>query len=151
MYQTAGLPRRVAFHGCQTGTLKPDIESGEYPELDPFKDSAALGGAAYRTTARAIERAAQLVSRWWVGEPGAELAQVVLNVRHRRRPETQCDLIDVAARRLGEAGRDDRPAAHRDRRSIPWPSAGVRRPLFSSGMCHSVLVLPKGPEQSPSR
>ena len=60
-----GLPRKVAFHGCQTGTLKRDIESGEYPELDPFKDSAALGGAAYRTTARAIERAAQLVSRWW--------------------------------------------------------------------------------------
>ena len=34
-----------------------------------------------------------------VGEPGAELAQVVLDVRHRRRPETQGDLVDVAARR----------------------------------------------------
>ena len=50
--ETAGLPRKVAFHGCQTGPLKRDIESGEYLELDAFKDAATLGGAA----ARAIER-----------------------------------------------------------------------------------------------
>ena len=35
-----GLPRKVAFHGCRTGPLKRDIESGEYPELDAFKDSS---------------------------------------------------------------------------------------------------------------
>jgi hypothetical protein len=56
-----------------------------------------------------------------VGEPGAELAQVVLNVRHRRQPETQGDLIDVAARHLGETWRDDRPPGHR----IWTPSAGA--------------------------
>ena len=39
MQETAGLPRKVAFHGCQTGTLKRVIESGEYSELDAFKDS----------------------------------------------------------------------------------------------------------------
>jgi hypothetical protein len=54
-----------------------------------------------------------------VGEPGAELAQIVLDMRHRGRPQTQGDLVDVAARHLGDAWRDDGPPAHRDGQSAP--------------------------------
>ncbi len=60
-----------------------------------------------------------------VSEPGAELAQVVLDVLHRRRPETQSDLVDVAARHFGDAWRDDRPPADRHRWAAPWSGVGI--------------------------
>jgi hypothetical protein len=63
-----------------------------------------------------------------VDEPGAELAQGVLDMRYRRRPQTQRDLVDVAARHLRDAWRDRRPPADRDGRAGPGPGVSIEAP-----------------------
>ena len=50
-----------------------------------------------------------------VGQPGTELTQVVFDVLDRARSQAHCDLLDVAARRLGESRCDRCPSGHRYR------------------------------------
>ena len=95
----------------------------------PVRSPCLVASQALKCSMWWRSRSAQLATcGWCVGEPGAELAQVVLDVRHRRRPQTQRDLVDVAARDLGEAGRDGRPSADRDGRAGAGPGVGIETP-----------------------
>lgn len=105
----------------------------------PVRSPCVVASQALKTSMWGRSRSAQLAtSGWWFGEPGAELAQIVLDMRHRRRPQTQGDVVDVAARHLGDAWRDARPPAHRDRRSGPWPREGIEAPGMEQRELQSV-------------
>ncbi len=71
-------------------------------------------------------------------EPGAELAQVGLDVLGGSGPQAQLHLGDVAASAVGEGGRDDSPPGDRHRRLRRRPPVGVELAGVEQGELEAV-------------
>ena len=113
-------PRRGVLAIPLAETLEADAQRAEMlgqPDLrePPAADGRPLGEVTLVTLDVVTAQIGDRRDLWHVcGQPGGELAQDRLDADHRRRPQRQAHLLDIALQRRAQLRRDRRPLPRAD-------------------------------------